>query len=185
MIKSKKEDDSNFEKIKVFSSEDEQLKLLGELLSNKSSRDIIKLLMNEEHYTNEIANKLDLRPNLVIHHLKKLREVGLLEIRNKKFLKKGNDHKYFRITPGMLIFPTKTKEDIKDEGFFKKIKSSAKFAVIGLTAGLVWFYQQTLPSTYSEGVVEPFLDSIKSLALPLIIIIVGLVTIMIFSQKRK
>lgn len=69
-----KEDDDNFNKIKVFSSEDEKLKLLGELLSNKSSRDIIKLLMNEEQYTNEMANKLDLRPNLVIHHLKKLEE---------------------------------------------------------------------------------------------------------------
>ena len=45
MTEPTKEDDDNSNKIKVFSSEDEKLKLLGELLSNKSSRDIIKLLM--------------------------------------------------------------------------------------------------------------------------------------------
>jgi len=47
-----KEDNENFDKIKIFSSEDEKLKLLGELLSNKSSRDIIKLLIDKEMYTN-------------------------------------------------------------------------------------------------------------------------------------
>lgn len=57
-------------KIKVFSSEDERLKVLGELLSNKSSRDIIRLLSHKEMYTNEIAKKLDMRSNLVIHYLK-------------------------------------------------------------------------------------------------------------------
>ena len=47
-----KEDNENFDKIKIFSSEDEKLKLLGELLSNKSSLDIIKLLIDKEMYTN-------------------------------------------------------------------------------------------------------------------------------------
>ena len=58
-------------KITVFGSDDD-LKSLGELLSNETSRTIIKNLMKNEMYTNEIATKLDMRVSLVIHHLKKL-----------------------------------------------------------------------------------------------------------------
>lgn len=65
------ENDEDFDRIKVFFSKDDKLKILGELLSCKSSRDIIKLLIAEECYTNEIVKKLDLRSGLVIHHLKK------------------------------------------------------------------------------------------------------------------
>jgi len=58
MEKSNDDNDRNLDKIKVFSSEDENLKVLGELLSNKSSRGIIKLLLDKEMYTNEIAKKI-------------------------------------------------------------------------------------------------------------------------------
>jgi len=103
----KEEDNENFGKVKVFSSEDEKLKILGELLSNKSSRDIIKLLIRREMYTNEIAKKLELRVNLVIHHLKKMESIGLLEITNNKITRKGEEHRYFRIPPGILVMPCK------------------------------------------------------------------------------
>ena len=91
-MKEDKEDDlDDFATVKIFSSEDEKLKMLGELLSNKSSRDIVKLLAYEEMYINEISKKLDMRSSLVIHHLKKLRALGLLQITNKKIVRKGND----------------------------------------------------------------------------------------------
>ena len=70
-------------KIKMFGSDDD-LKSLGELLSNETSRTIIKNLMEYEMYTNEIATKLDMRVSLVIHHLKKMEALGLLEISDKK-----------------------------------------------------------------------------------------------------
>jgi len=133
-----KEDNENFDKIKIFSSEDEKLKLLGELLSNKSSRDIIKLLIDKEMYTNEIVKKLDLKVSLVIHHLQKMESIGLLEITNKKIARNGEEHRFFRIPTGMLIVPNKSEEDTNN-GFLKKIfKKGVKFAVIGGVSLFVW-----------------------------------------------
>ena len=95
------ENDDNID-IKIFGSEDESLKLLGELLSNKTSRKMIKLLMDQEMYANQIAKKLDLRPNIVLHHLKKLDELKLLEITHNKIIRKGQEHKFYKIR--LLIF---------------------------------------------------------------------------------
>ena len=182
-MKEIKEKDDNFDKIKVFSSEDEKLKLLGELLSNKSSRDIIKLLTNEEYYPNEIANKLNLRPNLVIHHLKKLENLGLLEITNKRIVKKGNEHKYFRINPNLFIFINQTKEEIQEKRTLKKIfKKGIKFFVIGGISFFVFtlnkFYELTTDYSTTTSNLDP-------LVIPLIIVVVGLVIIYLKKIKEK
>ena len=123
------------DQIKIFDSDDKSLKLLGELLSNDTSRRIIKLLIEKESYTNEISTKLDIRVSLVIHHLKKLEELGLLEINHKQIVKKGNNHRYFRMIPGLFLAPSQTKEEIENSGFLKKIfREGIKFAsVIFLT----------------------------------------------------
>jgi len=127
----KKEDNENFDKIKVFSSDDEKLKILGELLSNKSSRDIIRMLIEKEMYTNEIATKLDMRVNLVIHHLKKMKEIGIIEINHKKIIRKGKEHEYFRIVPGFLILPNETKENTQKNKTLKKIfKEGIKYTIV-------------------------------------------------------
>lgn len=136
----KENKEENIDKIKIFSSDDEKLKILGELLSNKSSRDIIKLLNENEMYTNEIAVKLDLRTNLVIHHLKKLEELGLLEIRNKRISKKGNEHRFFKMIPNFIVTSNHTKKETEEKGFLSKIfKDGIKFVSIGI-GGIVSFF---------------------------------------------
>ena len=130
------------DKIKVFDSDDKSLKLLGELLSNDTSRRIIKLLIENESYTNEISKKLDIRVSLVIHHLKKLEELGVLEITHKQIVKKGNDHRYFRMVPGLFLAPSKSKEEIEKSGFLKKIfKEGIKFSSILIAFGFasIWY----------------------------------------------
>jgi DNA-binding transcriptional ArsR family regulator len=180
----KKEANDNFDKIKVFSSEDDKLKVLGELLSNKSSRDIIKLLMNKEHYTNEIANKLDLRPNLVIHHLKKLEELGLLEIRNKRIVKKGNEHRYFKINPSWFITPNHTRDEIEEKGIFQKIfKEGLKFFVIGITTGSV-FVLTDLRNFYNPDGIS-YASELPILVAPLTVLVTGLILERIFSLRKK
>lgn len=178
------EDDENFDKIKVFSSEDEKLKLLGELLSNKSSRDIIKLLMNKEHYTNEIAKKLDLRPNLVIHHLKKLESLGLLETTKKRIVKKGNEHRYFRINLNLFITSNNTKDEIeKKGGIFQKIfKDGVKFVAIGLASFFLWTFMEfgatmdAMPGNDTNS---------NNLVLPMLVLILGLVGERVYNHIKK
>lgn len=134
------DDGENFDKIKVFSSDDEKLKMFGELLSNKSSRDIIRLLIEKEMYTNEIAKKLDLRPNLVIHHLKKLEELGMLGTTNKRIVKQGNEHKYFKINSNLFLSLNHTKEELEKKGILKKFfREGLKISVVSITAISSWF----------------------------------------------
>ena len=128
------------EKIKVFDGSDEKLKILGELLSNDTSRKIIRILINNEMYTNEIVTKLDLSISLVIHHLRKLEELGLLEVSQKKIVKKGNDHKYYKMTPSLVIFPGETDDTIEEKGILKKFFSDGiKLVSIALTSGVSWW----------------------------------------------
>lgn len=111
-------DDDN--KIKVFGSDDD-LKSLGELLSNETSRKIITSLMNSKMYTNEIATKLNMRVSLVIHHLKKLEELGLLKITNKQIIRKGDKHRFFKMNYDIFVILDKTKGEIEKKGILKKI----------------------------------------------------------------
>ena len=74
----------------------------------------------------------------MIHHLQKMKSIGLLEITNKKIARNGEEHRFFRIPTGMLIVPNKSEEDTNN-GFLKKIfKKGVKFAVIGGVALFVW-----------------------------------------------
>ncbi|MCE9653562.1 MAG: winged helix-turn-helix domain-containing protein [Nitrosarchaeum sp.] len=170
--------DDDFHKIKVFSSEDEKLKSLGELLSNKSSRDIIRLLIDKEMYINEIAKKLDMRVSLIIHHLQKMESIGLLEITNKKIAQKGEEHRFFRIPHGMLIFPEKSEYETNN-GLLKKIfKKSVKFMVIGMVAFSYWFLENS-----NKGSLDSDRSQLVSLIVPLLIIIIGLLTERLLTKK--
>ncbi len=74
------ENDEFFDKIEIISSDDDKLKFLGELLSNESSRNILLLLTNREMSANEISQKTNLRLSLIIHHLNKMQQVGIVKI---------------------------------------------------------------------------------------------------------
>jgi hypothetical protein len=183
-----KEDNENFDKIKIFSSEDEKLKILGELLSNKSSRDIIKLLIDKEMYTNEIVKKLELKVSLVIHHLQKMESIGLFEITNKKIARNGEDHRFFRIPTGMLILPNESKEIEKNE-FLKKIfKNSIKFVSIGIASFITWSYLKLIESTTKvqlQGGGKERLEIPDPLVVALIVIIIGLCGELIYLKIKK
>jgi len=117
-------------KIKVFGSDDD-LKSLGELLSSETSRKIITSLMNSKMYTNEIATKLDMRVSLVIHHLKKMEALGLLEITNKQIIRKGDKHRFFKMNSDIFVILDKTKGEIEKKGILKKtFKDAVEFALV-------------------------------------------------------
>ena len=178
------------DKIKVFDSDENKLKILGELLSNDTSRRMIKLLIEQESYTNQIAKLLDLRVSLVIHHLKKMEEIGILEISNKKIVKKGKEHRYFRTVPGMFVLLDKTQSEIKEKGILKRIfKEGIKFAAFPLIGFFVWSQlKRTVNSKddsfdYGEILEIPFYQ--ESTFVPMLIIIGGLIISIIFLYKKK
>ena len=133
-----KNDDDNF-KVNVVGADDQKLKLLGELLRNETSRKIIRYLMENETYLNELSKKLELQPNLVVHHLKKLKDAKLVTITKKKIIRKGVERNYYKMNPYFFVAPNKTMDEIKEKGILKKIfKESVKFASIGMAVCSSW-----------------------------------------------
>ena len=181
-------------KIKVFASDD-NLKALGELLSNETSRKIIINLMSTEMYTNEIATKLDIRVSLVIHHLRKLEELGLLEIEKKKIKRKGEKHRFFKMNSDLFITLDKTKEEIDKKGILKRIfKVGIKFGVIFIVAGFGFMLNIppqlviNYPIPYVVNTTEHSTETIGDiLFIPFIILMIGFITerILYGIKKRK
>ena len=173
------------DKIKVLST-DESLKILGELLGNESSRKIIKALIDRAMYTNEIARELELRPNLVIHHLQKMESIGLLEITNKKIIRKGIERRHFKIAKGLLVLPgTQNKDKVR---FLKQIlRGSVKFMAIGI-AGLMPLALHVLNIQTDYGVdsdSDVILDLPSALLVGLAIVAVGVIINKIYMCKKN
>lgn len=169
------------DKIKIFHNDDESLKLLGELLSNESSRKIIRLLIEKEMYANEIAAKLEMRPNLVLHHLKKLEDLGVLMITFNKITKKGKDHRFFKMNSSFFVLPNHSKKEVNDKGFLKSFfKDGIKFAVIGLVSFVSWFL---VPNKNNNAQVLSDNNS-PDLTIPFLVIIIGLI-LFIIKKKRE
>jgi len=131
--------------IKIFDADDKSLKTLGELLSNDTSRKIIKILIEKEMYTNEIATELDIRVSLVIHHLKKLEELGIVEITHKQIVRKGNHHRYFKISKRFFIAPDMNKQEIKKTGILERIfKNTVKLSAVAFSGFITWIASQSV-----------------------------------------
>lgn len=131
--------DEKENKIKVFGNDEESLKILGQLLSNETSRKIIGLLTEKEMYTNEISKTLGIQMNLTIHHIQKLEEIGLLTVRHKPIVRKGVDHKFYKVIPNLFVTQSHTTQEMQDNKFFKKFfKEGIKFAVIAFVGAASW-----------------------------------------------
>ena len=91
------------DEIKVFGADDRSLKLLGELLGNDTSRKIIRCLIEKQMYTNELAIKLNIPISLVMHHLKKLEKVNLVDVEEKQITKRTKTHKFFKMSGKIFV----------------------------------------------------------------------------------
>lgn len=127
-------DDNSDDDIEIVSSEDEKVKLIGEILSSDSSRIILKLISNGTEMTaNDIAKQTNMSLSLVKHHLKKMKSAGMVKILKTGKSIKGQKMNYYIATKQsfLILPPEKTTHSV-----FESLKKFSKFAVIGL-AGLV------------------------------------------------
>lgn len=181
--------DDGMDKIEIFSNTDDRLKFLGKMLNNDSSRKILSLLIEHELTANEISLQTELSLSLIIHHLNKMMQAGIVTISKTSMNTKNQPMKYYTAKSVILILPEKASERAKtSKSFSKSLKSIMKFAVIGLVGFFTWFYdlshlieinKEVYPFPY-----EPSLQ-IDSIVPALIIIIIGLIVERIFSLKKK
>ena len=178
--------------IEVISDDDESLKVLGELLSNKTSRELMKFLMNKSTYKMKISDEMGVPFSLVEHHLKKMEVLGLVKVTNEKIIKGGVMHKTYKITAhGIFILLNHTKEELKQEGSLKRIfKEGIKIVTVGMVSFLTWT-QTTRTSVSPDNGIFDFSKSLdivfyeQSMFFPMLVIITGLIIHQTYGWKKR
>lgn len=134
------------EKIEILSTEDERIKTVGELLSSDSSRAILKLLFNDQMTANQIAQKTEISLPLVIYHLKKMQDAGIVKIAQTGKNTKSHDMKYYTVDKfAIVILPSGATEKAKSsKSLFNSFNRIYRFATIGGAAIAAWFSSQFL-----------------------------------------
>lgn len=136
----KDEEHSSDNDFQIFSTGEDKLKLLGELLSNESSRRILVLLTSQELTANDLAEKAGMRLSLVIHHLKKMQQIDIVQISRVGKNSKNHQRKYYLAKPGMLILPQKSVDAAKkSKTLSNSLKRILKYSIIGVAGIATWF----------------------------------------------
>src|SRR5438309_2452667 len=137
------------ERVGIYDTDDERIRALGEVLITDVSRTVLKLLFAETLTANEIATKTGYSLQLVRYHLKKVQDVGLVEISKIGKNTKAHDMKYYSATKfAIVILPSKFSARAKSsKSLFKSFKSIYRFGAIGIAAVSAWFATAILQGT--------------------------------------
>jgi DNA-binding transcriptional ArsR family regulator len=176
------------EKVEILSTDDEKIKLIGSLLSNDASRSILKLLFEQEMTANDIAKKTGMLLSLVIFHLQKMQEAGIVSISKIGKNSKGHDMKYYGTTKlAVIILPSKFSEKAKkSKSLFNSLRKIYKFTAIGIIAIVSWLVLNTNVKPVSPGLASNIPDVAPiGIVIPLLIVIIGLIVERIIVEFRK
>ncbi len=158
-MKNDVEDDSVgiSDRVEILSTEDQKIKAIGEILSSDSSREILKILFNDSLTANQISQKTEISLPLVIYHLKKMRESGVVKITSVGKNTKSHDMKFYTVDKlAIIILPSKMSEPAKkSKSLFNSFTRIHRLATLGGVSIAAWFSSQiiqkgTEPRLYIE-----------------------------------
>ena len=123
----------------ILSSDENRLKLLGEIFANKTSRQIITCLIDKEMTATQISENMNLKMNLVLYHLNKMTELGIISISSMTKNSRGHNIKHYTAKKAVLIFSKKAKvKAAKSKMLHDALRRVTKFSAIGMTGVLTW-----------------------------------------------
>jgi len=171
--------------ISFFSTDDEKLQELGQILRTPTSRQIYNLLHGQELRNSEIARKLrdDTIPKLsnFTHHLQKMVDVGILVATKRPH--NGRDLLFYTAVPYILITPPENTEKAKGSKTLKNVfRTVFKIGAIGIPGVLVGRF--SLGAQNSPYLVDNIYPSLSDFFLDPIIILssITLVSSMLFYK---
>ena len=123
--------------------DDEKLKILTDVLSNKTSKKILEYLADKEASEGEISNELKLPANTVNYNIKNLIEAGLIESsKNWMWSVKGKKVLKYKVANKKIIISPKNSNTVKSilgaliltgiSAFIVKIYSSSVYQTANL-----------------------------------------------------
>ena len=123
----------------VFSSDDQRLKILGEIFGNNTSRNIITVLIETEMTAMQISDKLGLKLNLVMYHLDKMLNLQIISITKRTKNSRGHQVKHYRAKQAVMIFSKNAKNRAeKSKMLSDVIKRITRFSAIGFAGVSTW-----------------------------------------------
>lgn len=134
------------DRVEILSTEDSKLKSIGEILSSDSSRAILKILFNDSLTANQISQKTEISLPLVIYHLKKMQESGVVKITNIGKNTKSHDMKYYTVDKlAIVILPAMMSEPAKkSKSLFNSFTRIHRLATLGGASIAAWFSSQMI-----------------------------------------
>ena len=144
------------DKVEILSTEDEKLKAIGEILSSDPSRKILKLLFNQTLTANQISQKIEISLPLVIYHLKKMQESGVIKITKIGQNTKSHNMKFYTvdkfaivILPSEMSTPAKKSKSLLNS--FTRIHRMATLSVVSVA---VWFSSQFIQKNMAQNIIS-------------------------------
>ncbi|MCE2507182.1 MAG: winged helix-turn-helix transcriptional regulator [Nitrosopumilaceae archaeon] len=179
-------------KVQIFSNNDEKLKFLGKILNSNSSREILLLLIEKEMTANEISQQTKQSLSLVIHHLNKMMQSGIVTISKIESNSKNQLMKFYTAKSGIIILPEKASAKAKQsKSFSNSLRSIMKFAGIGLAglfSYLMYFKTEIIDPSGDQDLSTDVLitnNHSESLVISLIVIIIGISIVYLLEKKKK
>lgn len=130
----------------LYSTEDEKIELLGKLLSTDTARVILTNLFLDSITAEQLAEKTGISLQLVIFHLKRLQELGIVKIIKVEKNSKGHDMKYYAASKfAIVVLPPKVIEKAKNSKLLRRsFNLIYRLTAISITAISTWFITQYL-----------------------------------------
>jgi len=115
--------------VNIFSIDDEKMKVLANIISNKSSIVILNLLFQNELTANEIAQKSNMSLQLVKHYLDKMQQIDLICVSKIEKNSKARNMNYYKTSKfAIIITPSKITEKTKQsKSLLRSFNSISRF----------------------------------------------------------
>ena len=134
------------DRVEILSTEDSKLKSIGEILSSDSSRAILKILFNDSLTANQISQKTETSLPLVMYHLKKMQDAGVVKIANVGKNTKSHDMKFYTVDKlAIVILPAMMSEPAKkSKSLFNSFTRIHRLATLSGVSMAAWFSSQLI-----------------------------------------
>ena len=127
------------DKVKIYSSNEERVKFLGDVLANDASRSIFLLLAQGDLPAGKIADKTGMSLALVTHHLEKMQNAGVVQVSKVSKNIKNRDMKYYRAVLAILIIPDESHDRARgSKALALSLRRVLRFSSIGIAGLSSW-----------------------------------------------
>ncbi len=184
-------DEDIMDKIQIYSNDDEQLKFLGQILGNESSRKILQTLFDKELTAGEISTQTGFSLPLINHHISTMLQAGVVAVTKTTMNTKNQPMKHYSAKSGIVILPKQASKKAKaSKRFSKSIKQLMQITTVGAAAIASFFItliSQPVQEGHQTGENLNVIDSpfVIPSVIALVVIGIGLLVKFVLNQRKN